>query len=72
MAKLFGVLAAEKNFHSLTGMEFAARAARFLSELNAIHPFRKGNGRVQMSFLTLLTGNAVLPSIRQRLIRSGR
>jgi cell filamentation protein len=30
---------------------FAARAAEFLSELNAVHPFREGNGRTQLAFL---------------------
>jgi cell filamentation protein len=34
--------------------EFAAAAARFLGELNAIHPFREGNGRTQLTFLFLL------------------
>ncbi len=29
----------------------------FLSELNAIHPFREGNGRTQLAFLGLI-GNA--------------
>ena len=61
MEKLFGQLAEEENFQSLSGAQFAAKAARFLSELNAIHPFREGNGRVQMSFLTLLADNAGLP-----------
>lgn len=37
---------------------FAAGAAWFLGELNAIHPFREGNGRTQLVFLTLLTRNA--------------
>ena len=34
--------------------EFVAFAAKFLSELNAIHPFREGNGRTQLTFLFLL------------------
>lgn len=61
MEKLFGWLADEGHFQTLSGANFAGQAARFLSELNAIHPFREGNGRVQMSFLTLLTDNAGLP-----------
>ncbi len=32
----------------------AAGAAHFLAELNAIHPFREGNGRAQLTFLALL------------------
>jgi cell filamentation protein len=34
--------------------QFADRAALHISELNAIHPFRDGNGRVQRAFLELL------------------
>lgn len=61
MEKLFGWLASENHFADLSGSAFAAKATRFLSELNAIHPFREGNGRTQMSFLTLLTDRAGLP-----------
>jgi cell filamentation protein len=34
--------------------DFAAAAASFLADLNAIHPFREGNGRTQLTFLFLL------------------
>lgn len=34
--------------------DFVTAAADFLSELNAIHPFREGNGRTQLTFLFLL------------------
>jgi cell filamentation protein len=61
MEKLFNWLAAERQFQSLRGVDFASKAARFLSELNAIHPFREGNGRTQMSFLILLAERAGLP-----------
>lgn len=37
---------------------FAVAAAHFLATLNAIHPFREGNGRAQMSFLALLADQA--------------
>jgi cell filamentation protein len=33
---------------------FLSGIARFLGELNAIHPFREGNGRAQLVFLGLL------------------
>lgn len=48
----------------LTGLEFdhfCIGAAEFLAELNAIHPFREGNGRAQLSFLYLLARNAGHP-----------
>lgn len=38
----------------LTGLDagrFAARAAYYLGELNAAHPFREGNGRTQREFI---------------------
>jgi cell filamentation protein len=60
MEKLFGWLAGEGHLQAFSAAEFAGKAARFMSELNAIHPFREGNGRVQMSFLTLLADNAGL------------
>ena len=37
-----------------TQIAFVAAAADFLAELNAIHPFREGNGRSQLAFLHLL------------------
>lgn len=40
---------------------FAASAASFLADLNAIHPFREGNGRTQLAFLHLLAMRAAAP-----------
>jgi cell filamentation protein len=54
MRKLFNSLALEKHFSDTGSNDFAAKAAHFLAELNAIHPFREGNGRTQLIFLTLL------------------
>lgn len=36
-------------------------AARFLADLNAIHPFREGNGRSQLSFTAMLGERANYP-----------
>ncbi|SFJ88139.1 Fic/DOC family protein [Bradyrhizobium sp. cf659] len=58
MSKLFSALAGQKQFKGLTHDEFATKAAHFLAELNAIHPFREGNGRTQLTFLTLLAETA--------------
>ncbi len=41
--------------------EFIAAAATFLADLNAIHPFREGNGRTQLTFLFLLGERAGHP-----------
>jgi cell filamentation protein len=40
---------------------FVKAAAGFLAELNAIHPFREGNGRTQLTFLFLLGERAGHP-----------
>jgi cell filamentation protein len=58
MRRLFVALAKERYFRSLKGSAFAAKAAHFVAELNAIHPFREGNGRTQLSFLTVLAERA--------------
>ncbi|HVN04904.1 MAG TPA: Fic family protein [Bryobacteraceae bacterium] len=44
-------LAAEEYLAGRDAAAFATRAAWFLSELNAAHPFREGNGRTQREFL---------------------
>ena len=40
---------------------FAAAAAEFMGDLNAIHPFREGNGRSQLSFFHLVALRAGHP-----------
>jgi cell filamentation protein len=54
MQKLFADLKRQDFLEHLSTDEFATRAAHFLATLNAIHPFREGNGRTQTSFLLLL------------------
>ena len=44
-------LAAENYLANLDAAMFAGRAAWFLGEINAAHPFREGNGRTQREFL---------------------
>ena len=58
MQELFDDLKHQNYLCELLADEFATRAAHFLSTLNAIHPFREGNGRAQQSFLLLLADNA--------------
>lgn len=38
----------------MTAPEFAAHVGHFLAELNAVHPFREGNGRTQLAFTAML------------------
>ena len=59
LTRIFSLLQSENYLTNLTETgAFAARAAFFLSEINAVHPFREGNGRIQLVFLTLLCENA--------------
>jgi cell filamentation protein len=48
---------------------FIVAAAEFLAELNAIHPFREGNGRAQLSFLHLVALRAGYPLDLARIRR---
>lgn len=61
MNRLFGELAKDKLLTGLDRESFAKKAAHYLAELNAIHPFREGNGRTQLSFLVLLAERAGHP-----------
>lgn len=57
--RLFGRLAELEYLAKTESKEdFAENAAWFLSEINAIHPFREGNGRIQLVFLTMLARKA--------------
>lgn len=60
-AKLFRELEADDFLRSLDGPAFANKAAHFLAELNAIHAFREGNGRSQLTFFILLADYAGHP-----------
>lgn len=54
MKQLFRRLADHPFILGAEASTFIAAAAEFLAELNAIHPFREGNGRVQLVFIHLL------------------
>jgi cell filamentation protein len=58
---VFSALAAEKYLVNLEPKAFVRRLAHFLSEINAIHPFREGNGRVQRLFISQLAEQAGYP-----------
>jgi len=67
MRGLFRGLSAQKHFRHLDVPSFATRAAHFIAELNAIHPFREGNGRTQLAFLILLAERAGNPLALEQL-----
>ena len=57
-ARLLDALAAEGWLTGLDFHSFVRRLAHYLGEINAIHPFREGNGRAQRAFLTQLARDA--------------
>ena len=59
--KLFSNLKGKNYLEKLPAKEFAENAAHFLAELNAIHTFREGNGRSQLTFFVLLADYAGHP-----------
>ena len=60
MGRIFQTLATEENLVGLSVELFSSRAAHVLAEINAVHPFREGNGRTQLAFLAVLAENAAL------------
>lgn len=56
--RVFNTLAAQEYLRGLDRQAFAAGAGRLLGDLNALHPFRDGNGRAQRGFLQLLARDA--------------
>jgi cell filamentation protein len=67
MKVLFAELKSRRFLAGLSRDVFAERAAHFIATLNAIHPFREGNGRVQTTFITLLADRAEHPLDLDRL-----
>jgi len=65
--KLFDELQEADYLRNLSSLEFADEAAHFLAELNAIHAFREGNGRSQLTFFALLANYAGHPLDLDRL-----
>lgn len=67
----------KKLFATLSGVlqsdavdAFVVSAAAFLGELNAIHPFREGNGRAQLAFMSMASAEAGYPLDFSRVRRA--
>ena len=69
LSDLLDKLGGEKKLAGTTPKEFGSRAGYYLSELNAIHPFREGNGRTQREFIRELGLNAGLEVDWRRVSR---
>ena len=55
---IFNKLARENWLKELDARTLSKRLAHYLSEINALHPFREGNGRVQRIFISQLSQSA--------------
>jgi len=58
LTEAFTALRKENLLHDLDRLTFCQRAAFYLGEINAVHPFREGNGRTQREFIRQLAANA--------------
>ncbi|MGH6815268.1 MAG: Fic/DOC family protein [Hyphomicrobiaceae bacterium] len=67
MRRIFGRLAAERHLRDLPPERLAERIARYLTEINAVHPFREGNGRTQLVFFSFPAERAGHPFDLSRL-----
>lgn len=55
MERLLSQLARENHLAEISDRtQLAVRAAHYIAEINAIHPFRDGNGRCQLTLLDIL------------------
>lgn len=57
-AEIFDKLAEENRLRGLDRELFIDRLAHYLGDVNALHPFRDGNGRAQRTFFAQLAGDA--------------
>lgn len=60
-AEVFGALVKERHLRGLTRDGFLGRLTHYFAEVNAIHPFREGNGRTQRAFFRQLSHEAGWP-----------
>jgi cell filamentation protein, protein adenylyltransferase len=56
-AEIFGHLADENRLRGLDHEPFIDRLAHYLGDVNALHPFRDGNGRAQRAFFAQLVSD---------------
>jgi cell filamentation protein len=69
MKRVLADLRGARFLGGLSAEDFAVGAAHALSEINAIHPFREGNGRTQLAFMALLGVTAGHPLDFEQLER---
>lgn len=57
-ADVFAALAKERHLRGLPREGFLERLTHYFAEVNAVHPFREGNGRTQRAFFRQLSREA--------------
>jgi cell filamentation protein len=67
--RIFHELPAAEELRALKTDAFVRILAAFLGEMNAVHPFRDGNGRTQLVFLRAIAADAGRPLALDRLQR---
>jgi cell filamentation protein len=70
-AEIFRALHSENFLLDLDREAFVARLAYYLGEVNAVHPFREGNGRTQRAFFEQLAREAGYTLAWQHLDAAG-
>lgn len=60
-ADVFTALGKERRLQGLPRDRFVERVTHYLAEVNALHPFREGNGRTQRAFFRQLSREAGWP-----------
>ena len=58
LSRVFSELASEQRLRGLARAELVDRVTHYHAELNAVHPFREGNGRTQRACLGQLAHDA--------------
>lgn len=58
LTAVFANLAQERFLRELTRPDLVQRLTHYLAEINAVHPFREGNGRTQRAFIRQLAADA--------------
>lgn len=58
LERIFSELGGSDAPTNMGSTQFAEHIGHFLAELNAVHPFREGNGRTQLAFLAMLVEHA--------------
>jgi cell filamentation protein len=67
MTRVFSRLTSDDFLPKTGSQAFIGAIAEFLADLNALHPFREGNGRTQLAFLYLLALRAGHPLEIERI-----